>query len=132
MMVKVHDEVYALPLANILEIVKPGDAQLATINDRPVMRLRDEVLPLIDLAAMFGHTENPDRRPYAVVIGMGPDRAGLLVHRLVGQEEVVIKPLDDMFDQTNLVSGATVREDGGVSLIVDIGAMLKACGEMNS
>ena len=62
--------------------------------------------------------------PFAVIAASGDRKAGLLVDGLVGQQEVVIKPLDELFDHNLAVSGATVREDGGVSLIVDIGQML--------
>jgi two-component system chemotaxis sensor kinase CheA len=127
MMVCVDEAIYAIPLSNILEIVKPDAGQLYTIHGHKVMRLRDSVLPLISLSDMFASHSSTDGDPvYAVIVGLGSETAGLMVHDLIGQEEVVIKPLDTMFDQTHLVSGATVREDGGVSLILDISAMMKA------
>lgn len=126
MMVEVNDEMFAVPLANIIEIVKPEKVQISTIHGKSIMRLRDMVLPLVDLADLFKMNKGETEAPYAVVVGLGEERAGMMVHRLVGQEEVVIKPLDKMFDQSNLVSGATVREDGCVSLILDVAALFKA------
>ncbi|MBL0870557.1 MAG: chemotaxis protein CheA [Phycisphaerales bacterium] len=155
MMVGVGDEIYAVPLTSITEIVKPEPAQLASINRFPVMRLRNSVLPLLSAAELFGAElkaqalaraastkatdttefkgadgksipvpegeatpENP--QPFAVVLVSGDKRVGLQVTRLIGQQEVVIKPLDRFLDKGGPVSGATVRDDGGVSLIVDV------------
>lgn len=123
MMVAVGREIYAVPLASITEIVKPGQAQVSTIRGKRVMRLRDEVLPLLDAAELLNvPKENLAERPFAVVLTAAEKRVGLLVSRLIGQQEVVIKPLDAMkTDQkAGPVSGATVRDDGGVSLIVDV------------
>lgn len=121
MMVRVGPERYAIPLSNIVEIVRPTPEQLATIREHPVMRLRDDVLPLIQANTIFDLPE--DRRedsPFAVVLHSGTRRVGLMVSELIGQREIVVKPLGDMHDAPSAVSGATVREDGGVSLIVDV------------
>lgn len=127
MMVGVRDEVFAVPLTNILEIVKPDRAQLYTIGERPVMRLRDSVLPLIDGAAAFGlDRSTSEDAPFAVVITMNDQRVGLMVSKLIGQQEVVIKPLDEQSARRRtMVSGATVRDDGGVSLIVDVAELVR-------
>ncbi len=122
MMVGVGPEIYAIPLGSILEIVKPTKEQLATIRRAPVMRLRDTVLPLLDAGDLFSQPSamRDGASPFAVVIAQQERRVGLLVSRLIGQQEVVIKPLDDLVDRDGPVSGATVRDDGGVSLIVDV------------
>jgi two-component system chemotaxis sensor kinase CheA len=126
MMVGVANEIYAIPLTNILEIVRPSENEVSTIGEHPVMRLRDSVLPLIRAAELFGHPEGGSvSSPFAVVLSMGQRRCGLLVTRLIGQQEIVIKPLDGRADHGGPVSGATVRDDGGVSLIVDVGELLR-------
>jgi two-component system, chemotaxis family, sensor kinase CheA len=124
MMVAVGDEIYAVPLSSITEIVKPEEGAVSTIRGRRVMRLRDTVLPLIDAAELF-NLPKPEQseRPFAVVLSSSGKRLGLMVTRPVGQQEVVIKPLDGHIDKGGPVSGATVRDDGGVSLIVDIGRL---------
>jgi two-component system chemotaxis sensor kinase CheA len=141
MMVSIGKALYALPLSNIVEIVRPSRDEVYTVHGQQVMRLRDEVLPLVDLRTAFSarqsngltassESASSDKRSlggaFAVVAVSGDRRAGLLVDGLVGQQEVVIKPLDDLVDHTGAVSGATVREDGGVSLIVDIGQLLSS------
>lgn len=123
MMVASGNEIYAVPLNAIVEIVKPSKEQLSTINHRSVMRLRETVLPLVDAGELFGKpTQGAGEggAPFAVVLQHGEERVGLMVSQLIGQQEIVIKPLDEFIDKGGTVSGATVRDDGGVSLIVDV------------
>jgi len=120
MMVGSGEEIYAVPLNAIVEIVKPSAEQLSTINQRAVLRLRETVLPLIEAGDLFGKQTPGGQSPFAVVLQHGEERVGLLVSRLIGQQEIVIKPLDEFIDKGGAVSGATVRDDGGVSLIVDV------------
>lgn len=125
MMVGIGREIYAVPLHNILEIVRPEKSNLSTINGAPVMRLRNSVLPLIDGNDVLGLPASKRMAaPFTIVLGQGERRVGLMVTRLIGQQQIVIKPLDGMADRSGAVSGATVRDDGGVSLIVDVGRML--------
>ena len=127
MMVGVGQETYAIPLGNILEIVKPEPKDVFTIGEHPVMRLRDSVLPLIPATDVLDYTAEPKpATPFAVVLAMNEKRVGLMVTRLIGQQEVVIKPLDGVMGRkAGGVSGATVRDDGGVSLIVDVADLMQ-------
>ena len=126
MMVRVGPERYAVPLSNIVEIVRPTSDQLTTIREHPVMRLRNDVLPLIQANTIFDVPEDKrEEAPFAVVLHSGTRRVGLMVSELIGQREIVVKPLGDMHDAPCAVSGATVREDGGVSLIVDVIELFK-------
>ena len=132
MMVRVDDEIYAIPLSNLLEIVRPDDDRVSTINGHPVMRLRDSILPLLSAQELFG--TDPDKRvdaPFAVVIQHNDRAFGLMVSDLIGQHEIVIKPLDEMFDRKGPISGATVRDDGGVSLIVDVAQLARIAESKN-
>ncbi len=132
MMVKLHGETYAIPLSNIIEIVRPNENELGTVLEERVLRLRGTVLPLIDGAERF------DAVPGAGAIGDGSDESelvvvlraedrtvGLLVSEVVGQQEIVIKPLDGL-ERTGPFSGATVRNDGGVSLIIDAAELIRS------
>ena len=124
MMTEVGDAAYAIPLTNIVEIVQPEGDALATVRGVNVLRLRDEVIPLVDLSERLDGVTPAEPLPYAVVVGLGDRRAALQVAGLIGQQEIVIKPLDAMFENSQEVSGATVREDGGVSLILDVASLL--------
>jgi two-component system chemotaxis sensor kinase CheA len=137
MMVEVKGEVYAIPLDHVVEIVKPSKEQVSTIGSTPVLRLRDAVLPLVSAVEAFGlPQEEGDDLPFAVILDMNQRRAGLRVGSLIGQHDIVIKPLDgvsrDGTSEPNPVSGATVRDDGGVSLIVDVASLLRSVEDVKS
>ncbi|MEM7754299.1 MAG: chemotaxis protein CheA [Planctomycetota bacterium] len=125
MMVALEREQYAIPLGSIVEIVRPEAAELSTILKERVIRLRDAVLPLMDAHDLFGVMRDQNGpSPLAVVLSDGDTEMGLLVSSVIGQQEVVIKPLDGV-DSNGPVSGATVRNDGGVSLIMDVAEIFR-------
>jgi two-component system chemotaxis sensor kinase CheA len=129
MLVGVGEEIYAVPLNSIIEIVRPASDQLKSIGGSKVMRLRDTVLPLISASEVMGSHASRDEEPFAVVLQSNDRRAGLMVTRVIGQQEVVVKALDGSGVPTGArtaVSGATVRDDGGVSLIVDVAEVVRA------
>jgi len=126
MMVGVSGELYAVPLGNIVEIIRPTPDQISTINGRSVMTLRGSVLPLVSLSeALDAPRGAPGEEKFAVVVEQNDAQVGLLVTELIGQQEIVIKPLDELLEESGPVSGATVRDDGGVSLIVDIARLVE-------
>ena len=125
MIVGVGDHLYSIPLQSIEEIVRPEADEVSTIQGQPVMRLRDTVLPLTDMRERLNETETENGGKFAVVVSVGGQRAGLCVDRLVGQQEIVIKPLDDSYTQGGPFSGATIREDGKVSLILDVVQLIR-------
>ncbi len=124
LLVATGEELFVLPLASVIETVKITREEIHSINQRDVIRLRDSVLPIIDLSStfFFGRTrpEGERRRDsYVVVLGLADKRLGLVVETLLGQEEVVIKPLGALLGQTPGIAGATIMGDGRVRLIVD-------------
>ena len=126
MLVRVAAAEYAIPLTTIYEIVKPDTNSVESIAGYPSFRLRNEVLPLIDLRTTLAGTEQPaDSTGFAVVVGVGDQKAGLLVDHLLGQQEIVIKPLDDNVTNEGPFSGATILENGRVSLIIDVVQVIK-------
>ncbi|MEM6757507.1 MAG: chemotaxis protein CheA [Planctomycetota bacterium] len=128
MMVESDEDQYAIPLQSIVEIVRPEDTTISTIQGQRVVRLRDSVLPLIDLRDRLGQDRRPPEGRFAVVVRVGGQQVGLMVDRLIGQQEIVIKPLDDDYTQGGPFSGATIREDGRVCLILDVNELVKTAG----
>ncbi|MDF1810164.1 MAG: chemotaxis protein CheA [Phycisphaerales bacterium] len=125
MMVAVSDEVFAIPLTNITEIVHPSPEMLSELGDEPVIHLRGSVYPLISSQEVFNVApENRTDENFVVVIGFNQRVIGLRVSRVIGQQEIVIKPLDGV-QREGPLSGATVRNDGGVSLIMDIAELMR-------
>ena len=124
MMVAVGPDTYAIPLTNITEIVRPTPEMISTIGLSPVIHLRGSVHPLLSAGEVFGVDSGPEREPFVVVIGLNQKLIGLRVTRVIGQQEIVIKPLDGV-KRNGPVSGATVRNDGGVSLIMDVAELMR-------
>lgn len=126
MVVGIGSHYYSIPLQSIVEIVRPEPQEVKSVSGHPVMKLRDIVLPLVDMRQRLDedHVENGGR--FAVVVAIGGQRVGLCVDKLVGQQEIVIKPLDDSFTQGGPFSGATIQENGEVCLILDVIQLIRA------
>lgn len=126
LLVGVQEEYYAIPIASVLETVRINFDDISTVEGRSVLRLRNEVLPLVKLADVFGVKEVFDNSEhvYVVVIGLAEKKLGVIVDTLVGQEEIVIKSLGDYLKGIDGIAGATIRGDGKVTLIVDIAALM--------
>lgn len=124
MMVAVADEVFAIPLTNITEIVRPSADQLSGLGNDPVIHLRGQVYPLISAQSVFDVPESKhDDEDFVVVISYNQRVIGLKVSSVIGQQEIVIKPLDGV-QREGPISGATIRNDGSVSLIMDIARLM--------
>lgn len=125
LMVEVAGGTYAVPLSGVLESVQVQGEDCHDTGNGEVIVLRDRVLPLYRLDRFFGRQGGAQReQEYVVVVASGDKRGGLVVDRLVGQQEIVIKGLDDYLGELPGISGGTVLGDGRVSLIVDIPSIL--------
>ncbi|WP_372998555.1 chemotaxis protein CheW [Sulfurimonas sp.] len=126
LLVGVQEEHYAIPLSSVLETVRISKDEIYTVEGRSVMRLRDEVLSLVHIGDIFEVERILDssEHAYVVVLGLGAQKLGLIVDTLVGQEEIVIKSLGEYLKGIEGIAGATIRGDGGVTLIVDVVAIM--------
>ena len=126
LLVGVQEEYYAIPLASVLETVRISREEIYTVEGRSVMRLRNDVLSLVHIGDIFEVERILDgsEHAYVVVLGLGTTKLGLIVDTLVGQEEIVIKSLGDYLKGIEGIAGATIRGDGGVTLIVDVVALM--------
>ncbi|RKX29940.1 MAG: chemotaxis protein CheA [Candidatus Zixiibacteriota bacterium] len=123
LLVQCDDEVFILPLSSVLETVKTEHSEVFYVNKRPILRLRDDIIPIINLVDIL--SANPrgfimTEKPYIVVVGLAEKKLGLIVDRFLGQEEAVIKSLGSYLGSTEGVAGATILGDGRIRLIVDI------------
>ena len=127
LMVEVAGRTYAVPLASVVETVRLEAGELHRINNRETLRIRERLIPVQRLAALFGlEAGEPDARPYVVIIGRGEKRVGIVVDGLKGQQEVVIKALDPaVTGEPPVVAGATIMGDGRVVLILDVAALFE-------
>ncbi|WP_027726034.1 chemotaxis protein CheA [Tuberibacillus calidus] len=124
--VQMGDEHYAIPLANILETAMVKEDDIMNVHEKEVLAFRDSVIPFIRLADAFAV---PGERPSGkfiptVIIRHGSKHAALAVDRLIGQSEIVIKPLGRYLGDVEGFSGATILGDGRVALIIDAQAFI--------
>lgn len=126
LLVGVQEEHYAIPLASVLETVRISVDEIYTVENRSVMRLREEVLSLVHIGDIFEvkRVMESSEYTYVVVLGLGSSKLGLIVDTLIGQEEIVIKSLGEYLKGIEGIAGATIRGDGGVTLIVDVAALM--------
>lgn len=123
---RIGGKLYAAPLSNVIEIARVSDSDLHHVDNRVVLRLRDQLLTVISL-----QTPGPRaaaKKLFVIVIGAGERRFGLIVDSLVGEEELVIKTLDDPLAASDIVSGASILGDGTVVLILNIVAVANQIG----
>lgn len=126
MTVGVGNETYALPLQCIQEIVNVKDCALHSIRGRRVIRHAGSVIPLIDVAALTGRADpDPAHDHVAIIVRVGRTEAALAVRRIVSSQEIVVSPLDARYSQGDLFVGATILDDGLVSLIFEPASLLR-------
>jgi two-component system chemotaxis sensor kinase CheA len=126
LLVRVAEQTFALPLNNVIETLVISPEDIYTMDQRQVIYLRDRVIALHPLAQVLNVPPGPPpSRLYTIIVGVGEQRMGLLVDRLLGQEEVVIKSLGGFFETIDAIAGATIMGDGSVVLILDVGALVQ-------
>ena len=127
LLVEVGTHTYAIPLSVVVESIKYNPGEVHNVNGRPTLMIRDRIVPPLRLAEMFGlETDGDHGKGYVVIVGRGDKRVGLIVERLKGQQEVVIKALDPAVSgSTPAVAGATIMGDGRVVLILDVAAFFE-------
>ena len=118
---------YAVPLGNVTEIVRAQESEVHVIDDQEVLQVREEVLPLVRLSRMHGETEATPKL-FVIIVALGDRKAGLVVDRLIGEQELVIKALDETIVSSELVSGASILGDGRVVLILSIADVVEKLG----
>jgi two-component system chemotaxis sensor kinase CheA len=127
LMVMLGNQAFAFPLVNVNEIFHLDLSRTNVVDGQEVVIVRDKALPLFYLkrwlVSSAAHEEQ--REGHVVILSVGTQRIGFVVDQLVGQEEVVIKPLGKMLQGTPGMSGATITGDGRIALILDVPSMLK-------
>lgn len=133
LLVSAQEEYYAIPLASVLETVRVPVENIYTIENKNVLRLRDEILSLVRLSDLFGVKQvfESSEQTYVVVIGVAESKLGIIVDTLLGQEEIVIKSLGDYLQNIRGIAGGTIRGDGKVTLIVDVANIMEMAKEIN-
>lgn len=126
MLVKVQQEMYAIPLGSIDSTINIQPTDIKTVRNKEVIVLRGEIIPIIRMEEMLQvpHVKDSDEI-FVVVVHAGEAKAGIVVDNLIGQQEIVIKTLGNLFAGLKMFSGATVLGDGRVALILDVATMMQ-------
>lgn len=127
MVVKIGKETLVIPLNSVIEVVRMHVEDIRSVNHKEVIRVRDEIIPLVDVhEVMYDTKGQQDDRVYqnVVTVGIAEKRFGIKVDELVGQKEIVIKSLGNYLGNINGLAGSTIMGDGTVVLILDIGEIL--------
>ena len=126
LMVRVQSEIYVLPISSVIESIRISPKEIKSIDNYEVINVRNEVLSLLRLSRLFNLKKSEELESYFVVIvGINDKKMGLLVDSLIGEEDIVIKPLKDKYTTTPGIAGATVLGDGTVSLILDVSQIVE-------
>ena len=128
LMIVVGDQTFALPLANVSEIFNLDLSRTHVVDGQQVVTVRDKALPLFHLRRWLTHQGGSDAiktEANVVIVHVGTQRVGFVVDTLIGQEEVVIKPLGRMLHGTPGMAGATITGDGRIAVILDVPGLLK-------
>ncbi len=123
LMAEAGGEVYAIPMSAVEESIKVKEDDIHLINNREVIRFRERVMPVIRLNDFFGLGRQRKKRFYLVILGRADKSLAVAVDKLRGQQEIVIKPLDDTFGKSYGVAGASILGDGRIVLIIDVTAV---------
>ncbi len=116
---EVDGERFAVAMTSVHETLRADAQLLRSVGRVGMLDLRGELTPVVDAGTLLGTTEHGGRRAYLIVVASGVRRRGLIVDRLLGFQEIVVKTLDDTLGRFQLISGATILGDGRVALILD-------------
>ncbi|SMC65633.1 chemotaxis protein CheA [Sporomusa malonica] len=126
LLVKVCEEIYAIPLGAIDSTINITPEDIKTIQNQEVILLRGQIIPIVRLANVLNVpntcTHNQDEL-FVVIVHMGEHRAGIIVDTLIGQQEIVIKSMGKLLAGIKVIAGATILGNGQVALILDVGAL---------
>ncbi len=123
LIVRVLNELFAIPLNTVTELVKREEGLVRSVDKKEVLVLRDKVIPVVDLARVFSKNQG-DEDKYIVICNIGEKTIGIKARAVEGQEEVVIKPLGEFLGNIKGIGGATIRGDGKAILILDMSALI--------
>jgi len=121
----VDAKLYAVPLSAVLEIARVEEQEIHQVDNYEILQLRESVLTIVRLGQHHNSENSGDAKVFVVVIQLGDRKYGLIVDELTGEEELVIKPLNDRLVATDLVSGASILGDGTVVLILNLASLVQ-------
>lgn len=129
LLIEAGSRLYAIPIAMVNEVMRVMEDTLGSVDGKDTLLLRDRTLSLIRLHELFGTRGRGDRKSFALIVSAGGRKLGLLVDRIVGQQELVIKAIDEAYNRSRLIAGASILGDGRVVLILDASVIFQKAVE---
>lgn len=127
LLVKQGEETFAIPLHSVIEVVNLNEQKIDTVNGHEVIRIRERILPLVRIGEVLDISNSKkSENAYAVIVGLAHHRIGLVADDLVGQKEIVIKPLGSYLKQVEGIAGSTILGDGHVIMILDVAQIIRS------
>jgi len=127
---RVGTRIFAVPLSSVIEITRATEQSVHIVDNAEVLRLREQLITLVRVSELVPGGQGTSNKFFIVIVGLGDRKFGLVVNRLVGEEELVIKAIQDNLVSTELVSGASILGDGTVVLILNLTAVVERLGRM--
>ncbi|MHB9292647.1 putative two-component system, chemotaxis family, sensor kinase CheA [Hollandina sp. SP2] len=126
LLVRVGSEIYSIPITSVIESLRIKAEEIRRIDNYEVFNIRNDVVSLLRLNRLFGiKTEKQQEYNFIVIVGSAEKKMGFMVDSLIGEEDVVIKPLRDQYTNSPGIAGASILGDGSVSLIIDVSQLLE-------
>jgi two-component system chemotaxis sensor kinase CheA len=126
LLVRVGTEIYSIPITSVIESLRLKPEDIRMIDNYEVFNIRNDVISLLRLNRLFGiKTEEQQDYNFVVIVGTAEKKMGFMVDSLIGEEDVVIKPLRDQYTNSPGIAGASILGDGSVSLIIDVSQLLE-------
>lgn len=130
--VEANGELFGIPLSTVIENIRVTVDEIKTIDGKEVIHIRGRVYPVIRLGSLVSESGNKDSAQwkYIVILGIGEKQLGILVDRLHGQEEIVLKSMGEYLRGTEGISGACINGDGNVILVLDVAGLVESSNTM--
>ena len=127
MVVRAGKEKYVIPLSSVIEVIREHVDNIPTVNGSEVVRVRESVLPLVDIDNLLDQeTERNTNKvwQYIILVGVAEKKFGIKVDELIGQKEIVIKTLGEYLGRIKGIAGSTIMGDGTVVMILDLSELI--------
>ncbi|KUK15382.1 MAG: CheA signal transduction histidine kinase [Petrotoga mobilis] len=125
LLITVNEHVYAIPIANIDTTQRMSDGELKVVQGQEVFLLRGEVMPVVRLRKLFGYEKKKgSSNEYIIIVKMGNKKYGVVVDKLLGQDDIVIKSLGSLMNDVKEFSGGAILGDGRIALILDVASLI--------
>ncbi|MCT8977421.1 chemotaxis protein CheA [Clostridium sp. CX1] len=126
LLIKLRDVIYALPMSNVIEIVRKEKSEIENVKGQPIVMVRGKIIPLVWLHDYFNISRTTERKNvFVVIIGVAEKQIGIVVDELIGNQEIVVKSFGGYIGKVDGFSGATILGDGSVACILDVVGIAK-------